>query len=71
MFLWQICNLALLCVMAFACLFCRDMIYSLHCRWFDIPKEAVNAVLYAAIAWFKLVTIAFFVMPYLVLRFFI
>ena len=66
-----VCNIALLCVMTFGILFCRNMIYNLNCRWFDMPKEAVNAVLYAVIAWYKLVNIAFFVMPYLVLRFFI
>jgi hypothetical protein len=57
--------------MVLVCILCRGMIYNLHCRWFDIPKETVNVILYAAIAWYKLVNVAFFVMPYLVLRFFV
>jgi len=66
-----VCNIVLLCAMVLVCIFCRGLIYNLHCRWFDIPKEAVNLILYAALAWYKLVNIAFFIMPYLVLRFFV
>ena len=66
-----VCNIAFLSVMF--CLFHagRELIYRLHGRWFGLPKETINAILYGAMAFYKLAIFAFFVMPYIALRFFV
>ena len=66
-----VCNIAFLSAMF--CLFFagREVIYRLHGRWFGLPKETINAILYGAMAFYKLAIFAFFVMPYIALRFFI
>jgi len=66
-----VCNIAFLSVMFFVFLAGRELIYSLHGRWFSISKETINAILYGAMAFYKLAIFAFFVMPYFALRFFV
>ena len=65
-----ICNIAFLSVMFFIVLVGRELIYNLHGRWFGITKETNNAILYGAMAFYKLAIFAFFVMPYIALRVF-
>lgn len=48
----------------------RNIVFRLHEQWFSIPKETVTAVIYGGMAWFKLATFLLFVIPYLVVRFF-
>ncbi|MCL1985233.1 MAG: hypothetical protein FWG59_02145 [Betaproteobacteria bacterium] len=66
-----ICNIAFLSVIFCIFLAGRELIYSLHGRWFGITKETINAILYGAMAFYKLAIFAFFVMPYIALRFFV
>ena len=66
-----VCNIVFLSVMFFVFLVGRELIYSIHGRWFGLPKETINAILYGAMCWYKLATFAFFVMPYIALRFFV
>ena len=66
-----VCNIAFLSLMFFVFLAAREMIYRLHGRWFGLPKETINAILYGAMAGYKLAIFAFFVMPYIALRFFV
>lgn len=53
------------------CLFTlgKDWIYRIHSRWFSIPKETMETVVYAIMGWYKLATFLLFVIPYAVLRF--
>jgi len=41
-----VCNIIFLSVMFFGFLACRELIYNLHGRWFGLPKETINAILY-------------------------
>jgi len=66
-----VCNIVFLSVIFFVFLAGRELIYSLHGRWFGLPKETINAILYGAMCYYKLATFAFFVMPYIALRFFV
>ena len=65
-----VCNIAFLSAMFCLFLAWREWIYSQHGRWFGLPKETLNAILYGAMAFYKLAIFAFFVMPYIALRFF-
>lgn len=62
-------NLLFLTAVFFLFLLGRDVIYRVHSRWFPIPRETFLAVIYAGMAWYKLATFLFFVIPYCVLRF--
>ena len=66
-----VCNIAFLSLMFFLFLAARETIHRLHGRWFGLPKETINAILYGAMAGYKLAIFAFFVMPYIALRFFV
>ncbi len=61
-------NFAFLTFMFFVFLAGRRLIYRLHGRWFGLPEGTINAVLYGALAWYKLANFLFFVMPYIALR---
>ena len=48
--------------------FAHDWVYRLHSRWFKISIESFDATQYAAMAYYKLATFLFTIIPYLVLR---
>lgn len=54
------------------CLFAlgKDWIHRFHSRWFSISKETMTTVVYMLLGWYKLATFLLFVIPYVVLRFF-
>ena len=64
-------NFVFLSLMFFIFLALRETIHCLHGRWFGLPKETISAILYGAMAGYKLAIFAFFVMPYIALRFFV
>ena len=66
-----VCNIAYLCVLLFLYLSCRDTIYRLFCQVFGIQEETISAILFGAMVFYELAIFAFFVMPYIVLRFFV
>ncbi|MCL1887036.1 MAG: hypothetical protein FWG01_03770 [Betaproteobacteria bacterium] len=67
-----ICNIVLLSVIFFIYLATRELIYRLHGRWFDgMKKETLNTLIYGAMAYYKITIYAFFIVPYIVLRFFV
>ena len=66
-----VCNIVFLSVMFFVFLASRDLIYRLHGHWFGLSKETINAIVYGGMCYYKLATFAFFVMPYIALRFFV
>jgi hypothetical protein len=49
--------------------FAAEWIYELHSRWFKISRETFDATQYAAMAYYKLATFLFTIIPYLLLRF--
>jgi uncharacterized membrane protein len=64
-----VCNIAFLGMVIFLYLTCRDVLYRLYGQCFDIPKETINTVLFGAFVFYELIIFAFFIMPYLALRF--
>ena len=48
-------------------MFTPDAVYRLQARWFPIPRETFNVIMYAFIGLFKIVFIAFFLVPFVAL----
>ena len=65
-----VCNIAFLCGVFFLYLACRDAIYRMYCNVFGVQEETINAVLFGAAVFYELLIFAFFIMPYIALRFF-
>ena len=49
-------------------LFCADMAYPIHSRWFHLSRESFNMVNYCGMALIKAVVFLFFLVPYLAIR---
>jgi hypothetical protein len=64
-----ICNIVLTLVTFFLCAFCHSWLYRVQSHFFHVPQEALTTILYASVVFFKLLNIAFFIVPYCVLRF--
>jgi len=48
-------------------LFAPDFLYRTQNKWFPIPRETYNTVMYSFLGFFKLVFLVFNVVPYLAL----
>ncbi|MEW6670588.1 MAG: DUF6868 family protein [Thermodesulfobacteriota bacterium] len=48
--------------------FAHDWIYRIHSKWYHIPQDRFDAIHYAGIAFFKILVLAFNLVPYLALR---
>lgn len=67
-FMWcTILNGALLTLSAVICMPAQDWVYSMHGKWFHIPREAFNVALYSFIGLFKIMFFIFNLVPYLAL----
>jgi hypothetical protein len=49
------------------CIFAPDLVYLTQSKWFPIPRETFNVVVYSFIGLFKIVFIVFNVVPYIAL----
>ncbi len=68
LFMWcTIINGAMLVLSAAMCTFARDWVYSVHSRWFPMPRETFDVVIYSLIGLFKIVFIVFNLVPYVAL----
>ena len=45
----------------------QDWVYSIHSKWFHIPREAFNITLYSFMGLFKIMFFIFNLVPYLAL----
>lgn len=61
-------NYGLLLLWALIFIFAHNWIYRLHSRWFQLSPEKFDAIHYGGMAFYKLIIIAFFLMPYIALR---
>jgi hypothetical protein len=62
-------NLAMVSLWFFLFLGMHERMYTIHGRWFPGLKiESFDAIHYAGMAWYKISTWLFFIMPYLALR---
>jgi len=67
-FMWcTILNAGLLCLSFLITAFAGDFVYKVHTRWFPMPRETFNAILYAFIGMYKLMVFVFCVVPYVAL----
>ena len=64
-FMWcTIMNGALLLLWSTLFIFAPDLVYRTQSKWFPIPRETFNVVMYSFIGLFKIVFIVFNVVPY-------
>lgn len=67
-FMWcTIFNGGILIFWSGFCMFAPDLVYRTQNAWFPIPRETFNVVIYAFIGMFKIVFVAFSLVPYLAL----
>lgn len=67
-FMWcTIINGALVVFWALMCLLAPDAVYRTQSRWFPIPRETFNVVMYSFLGLFKIVFLLFNVVPYVAL----
>ena len=67
-FLWcTIINGALLVLWTIICMFAPDLVYRTQNKWFPLPRETFNVVIYSFLGLFKIVFLVFNVVPYVAL----
>jgi len=67
-FMWcTIINASLLVFSAAMILSLQDFVYSMHSKWFHIPRQTFNVAIYSFLGFFKIVFIVFNVVPYVAL----
>jgi len=67
-FMWcSIINGALLILSALLLTFMQDFIYSLHSKWFHIPRETFSVIIYSFLGGYKILFIVFNLVPYVAL----
>ena len=64
-FTWcTILNMGLLVLSSLILAFAGDFVYRIHARWFPMPRETFNVVLYSFILLYKIIVLAFCVVPW-------
>ena len=64
-FMWcTIINGALLVLWTIMCLSAPNLVYRTQSKWFSMPRETFNVVMYAFLGLFKIVFLVFIVVPY-------
>ncbi len=67
-FMWcTIINGGMLILWAAFCVFAPDLVYRTQSKWFPIPRETFNVVIYSFLGLFKIVFLVFNVVPYVAL----
>jgi hypothetical protein len=67
-FMWcAVVNGGLLVLWTIALIVAPDFVYRTQRKWFPIPRETFNVVIYSFLGLFKIVFLVFNVVPYVVL----
>ena len=67
-FMWcTILNGGLLFYWTMFCIFAPDLVYRMQSKWFPLPRETFDVVIYGFLGVFKMVFIVFNLVPYLAL----
>ena len=67
-FMWcTIINMALLIISFLFCASIGNFIYRFHGKWFPMPRETFNVVLYSYLGIYKIFIIVFNLVPYVAL----
>ncbi len=68
-FMWcTIINGALLVFWTMMCSLAPDLVYRTQHKWFPMPRETFNVVIYGFIGLFKMAFLLFNLVPYIALR---
>jgi hypothetical protein len=62
-----IINGGVLILWAVFTMFSPDLVYRIQSKWFPIPRETFNVVIYSFLGLFKIVFLVFNVVPYVAL----
>jgi hypothetical protein len=67
-FMWcTIINGGILILWTVFSVFAPDLVYRMQSKWFPIPRETFNVVIYSFLGLFKIVFLVFNVVPYVAL----
>lgn len=67
-FMWcTVMNFGLLMFSFVFLAFAGDFVYKTHSKWFSMPRESFNVVLYAVLGMYKVVWLVFNVVPWVAL----
>lgn len=67
-FMWcTVINGGLLILSFVILTFAADWVYRMHSKWYPIPREAFNIVIYSFIGLFKILVMVFNVVPWIAL----
>ena len=67
-FMWcTILNMGLLVSSFLILAFAGDFVYRIHGKWFPMPRETFNVVLYSFIGMYKIIVLVFNAIPWAVL----
>ena len=67
-FMWcTILNMGLLVLSFLILAFAGDFVYRIHSKWFPMPRETFNVVLYSFIGIYKIIVFVFNIVPWAVL----
>ena len=67
-FMWcTIMNGALLVLWITMCMAAPDLVYRTQNKWFPLPRETFNVVMYSFLGFFKIVFLVFNVVPFVAL----
>jgi len=69
LFMWcTILNVGLLVVSFLIVLFASDFMYRIHIKWFPMPREKFNMVIYSFIGVYKILVYVFNLVPWIALE---
>jgi hypothetical protein len=67
-FMWcTIINSGILILWALIFMFALDLVYRIHSKWFQIPKDKFEIIFYSFLGIFKIFFLIFNAVPYVVL----
>ena len=67
-FMWcTILNFGFLWLLFLSCLFAGDWAYRMHSRWFPMPRETFNVVIYSFLGVYKIAIFVFNLVPWVAL----
>ena len=67
-FMWcTVINVGLLTLTFLLLTLARDFVYEMHGKWFPMPKETFNVVIYSFIGMYKIIVIVFNIVPWVAL----
>lgn len=67
-FMWcSVVNAGVLLLAFAVCATSADRVYRMHARWFPMPRETWNAIMYGFVGAYKLLFLVFNLVPYVAL----